>query len=48
MAASINVNKQTVEGFLRTGSSMPFVIPEYQRPYSWRADVEVQTLFDDL
>lgn len=48
MATSINVNKQTVEGFLRTGSSMPFVIPEYQRPYSWRADIEVQTLFDDL
>lgn len=48
MATSINVNKQTVEGYLRTGSSKPFVIPEYQRPYSWRADIEVQTLFDDL
>lgn len=48
MATSINVNKQTVEGYLRTGSSIPFVIPEYQRPYSWRADIEVQTLFDDL
>lgn len=26
---------------------MPFVIPEYQRPYSW-SDDEVETLFEDL
>lgn len=46
-AANINVNKQTVLQLLTSGQEMPFVIPEYQRPYSW-SDDEIITLFDDL
>lgn len=47
MAATIEVNKQSVEHFLRTGESNPFVIPEYQRPYAWEEE-QVETLFNDL
>ena len=46
-AANINVNKQTVLQLLTSGQETPFVIPEYQRPYSW-GDDEIYTLFDDL
>lgn len=46
-AANINVNKQTVLQLLTSGQEVPFVIPEYQRPYSWSVD-EICTLFDDL
>lgn len=46
-AANINVNKQTVLQLLTSGQEITFVIPEYQRPYSWSED-EVCTLFDDL
>ena len=46
-AANINVNKQTVLQLLTSGQEIPFVIPEYQRPYSWTED-EICTLFDDL
>lgn len=46
-AANINVNKQTVLQLLTSGQNTPFVIPEYQRPYSW-SDDEITTLFDDL
>lgn len=45
--ASVSVNKQTVLELLTTGQQIPFVIPEYQRPYSW-SDDEIVTLFDDL
>lgn len=45
--ANINVNKQTVLQLLASGQDIPFVIPEYQRPYSW-SDDEIITLFDDL
>lgn len=46
-SANINVNKQTILQLLTSGQDIPFVIPEYQRPYSWRDD-EVITLFEDL
>lgn len=46
-AANINVNKQTVLQLLTSRQETPFVIPEYQRPYSWSED-EICTLFDDL
>lgn len=46
-AANINVNKQSVLQLLTSGQNIPFVIPEYQRPYSW-SDDEITTLFDDL
>lgn len=45
--ANINVNKQTVLQLLTSGQDIPFVIPEYQRPYSW-SDDEIITLFEDL
>ncbi len=44
---TLNVNKQTVLELLSSGQETPFVIPEYQRPYSW-GDDEISTLFDDL
>lgn len=46
-SANINVNKQTVLQLLTSGQDVPFVIPEYQRPYSW-SDDEICTLFDDI
>ena len=46
-AANINVNKQTVLQLLNSGQEVMFLIPEYQRPYSW-SDDEIITLFDDL
>lgn len=45
--ANINVNKQNVLQLLTSGQEIPFVIPEYQRPYSWSND-EIITLFEDL
>ncbi|MFC4665811.1 DUF262 domain-containing protein [Falsiporphyromonas endometrii] len=45
--ANINVNKQSVLQLLTSGQEIPFVIPEYQRPYSW-SDDEIITLFEDL
>lgn len=44
---NIDVNKQSVVDFLKSGKEHPFVIPEYQRPYAW-GDDEITTLFDDL
>ena len=46
-AANINVNKQTVLQLLNSGQEVSFLIPEYQRPYSW-SDDEINTLFDDI
>lgn len=43
----ISVSKQSVKEFLSTGVNNTFVIPDYQRPYSWTVD-EAQTLFDDI
>lgn len=42
---NINVNKQNVLQLLTSGQEIPFVIPEYQRPYSW-SDDEIITLFE--
>ncbi len=44
---NISVNKQTILELLNSGQKTPFVIPEYQRPYSW-GDDEIITLFEDL
>ena len=46
-AANISVNKQTVLQLLSSGQEIQFLIPEYQRPYSW-SDDEIITLFDDI
>lgn len=45
--ANIDVNKLSVLEMLKTGQEIPFLIPEYQRPYSW-SDDEICTLFDDI
>ena len=47
MSTIIGVNKQTVLELLYSGQKVKFLIPEYQRPYSW-SDDEIITLFDDL
>jgi uncharacterized protein with ParB-like and HNH nuclease domain len=47
MATNITVHKQTVLQLLNSGQEIPFLIPEYQRPYEWTDD-EIITLFDDL
>lgn len=46
--ASIEVNKQSIKDFLKEGTKAPFVIPVYQRPYTWDEDDEIETLFADL
>lgn len=47
MATTISVNKQTTEQFLLNARRKPFVIPEYQRPYSWTNE-QIDTLFRDI
>ena len=47
MATTISVNKQTIEQFLSNARTKPFIIPEYQRPYSWTSD-QIDTLFNDI
>lgn len=42
---SIEVCKKTVLGLLK--EEVPFVIPEYQRPYSWKEE-EIETFFEDI
>lgn len=43
----ISVNKVKVEDLLKGGTTHKFVIPEYQRPYSWTEE-QVTTLFEDI
>ncbi len=43
----ISVNKVKVEDLLKSGATHKFVIPEYQRPYSWTEE-QVSTLFEDI
>jgi len=45
---NIEVNKQSVIELLTSGQTTPFVIPEYQRPYSWNDEDQITTLFEDL
>lgn len=47
MATTIEVSKQNVETFLRSGKQKAFVIPEYKRPYAW-GEEQAETLFEDL
>ena len=47
MSTTISVNKQTVSQFLSTATESSFLIPEYQRRYSWTED-EAETLFNDI
>lgn len=43
----ISVNKVKVEDLLKSGTINKFVIPEYQRPYSWTEE-QISTLFEDI
>lgn len=47
MATEISVDKKTIEEFLKDAQKEPFLIPEYQRQYSWEKE-HVVTLFEDL
>ena len=47
MSTSLNVSKSPVDDFLNTSKKNRFVIPEYQRPYSWEEE-QVLALFDDI
>ena len=47
MVATIQVNKQSIKRLLESGKEQMFLIPEYQRPYSWTEN-ETKTLFYDL
>ena len=47
MVATIQVNKQSIKQLLESGKDQMFLIPEYQRPYSWTEN-ETKTLFYDL
>jgi len=44
---TISVNKQTIEEFLLNARTKTFLIPEYQRPYSWISE-QIDTLFNDI
>lgn len=44
---TISVNKQTIEEFLLNTKTKTFLIPEYQRPYSWTSE-QIDTLFNDI
>lgn len=46
MSTEIKIDKKSVREFL--SEKGPFVIPVYQRPYTWSEDDEIQTLFDDI
>ncbi|MCI6217011.1 MAG: DUF262 domain-containing HNH endonuclease family protein [Helicobacter sp.] len=43
--AEMQVNKQSVREFLASGKS--FLVPEYQRPYSWKQE-QCETLWEDI
>lgn len=45
--AEITVNKKTVKEYLEQGQKSKFIIPEYQREYSWTND-ECETLWEDV
>ena len=47
MSTTISINKQTIEQFLLNARTKPFIIPDYQRPYSWTSD-QINTLFKDI
>ncbi len=47
MAATIEVNKKSVEALLSEGKEHKFLIPAYQRPYEWDEEA-VRILFEDL
>lgn len=46
MSTEIQIDKKSVRDFL--SEKGPFVIPVYQRQYTWSEDDEIQTLFDDI
>lgn len=47
IVADISVDRKSISAYLQSGAKHLFLIPDYQRPYSWGSD-EVQTLWDDV
>lgn len=47
MITEIKSEKKNVQEFLQEGQKNKFLIPDYQREYSW-TDAQVTTLFEDL
>lgn len=45
--AEIRANKKSVSDYLKSGAQSKFLIPDYQRPYSWTVD-EISALWDDI
>ena len=43
----MKIEQLNVKKFLETGREEPFLVPDYQRPYSW-GEEEIVTLFNDL
>ena len=43
----MKIEQINVKQFLETGREEPFLVPDYQRPYSW-GEEEIVTLFNDL
>ena len=43
----MKIEQLNVKQFLETGREEPFLVPDYQRPYSW-GEEEIATLFNDL
>ena len=43
----MKIEQLNVKQFLETGREEPFLVPDYQRPYSW-GEEEIVTLFNDL
>ena len=43
----MKIEQLNVKQFLETGREEPFLVPDYQRPYSWGKE-EIVTLFNDL
>lgn len=43
----IAVSKLCVSAFLKNGKQIPFLIPEYQRPYAWEEE-QIDALFNDI
>jgi len=44
---NIHVEQKSVKALLSSENGIKFIIPEYQRPYSW-TDEQIETLFNDL
>jgi len=47
MSNDIKANKQTISEFLSSAGKNKFLIPDYQRPYSWEKE-QIEKFFNDI